>query len=144
MLSNFGQGKDPTNIGYMCLKMKEKFISQLRLKSQRNAVKQLDHKFTRNRRENSMQMYQDEYHLKSLLQKQKKGELTADVPLCNGGYIRKYSLMQNNPGFRFSGGDELIMNEVSSLEQYNRMTSEERARVLNKIAVTSGAATTGD
>lgn len=27
MLSNFTRGKDPTNIGYMCMKMKEKFIS---------------------------------------------------------------------------------------------------------------------
>ena len=34
------------------------------------------------------------------------------------------------------------MNEVSSLEQYNRMTSDERTRFLNKLAVTSGAVTT--
>ena len=47
--------------------------------------------------------------------------------------------MQNNPGIRLNANDELVFNEVNSLEHYNKLSQEERAKVLNKIAVRSAA-----
>ena len=48
--------------------------------------------------------------------KQQSNLQPAEAAVCNGGYIRKYSLIQNNPELRINDKDELVFKEVNSLD----------------------------
>ena len=72
----------------------------MKLENQRKMVKGLSKKLHQGKKTNIMFNTQRDYCASSVIQKQIQGEQLQPLDfLQNGGYVQKYSLLQNNPGF---------------------------------------------
>lgn len=82
--------KEPANISYMCMQMKQKFIDEKRLKTQKSTVRALANKFNQYKKENNHIMVRREYQFKTVTYKNKWDLTLPNDDVCNGGFFKKY------------------------------------------------------
>lgn len=90
--------EEPANISYMCQQMKQKFINEKRLQTQRCTVRNLSRKLNQYRKDNNHVLVRREYLFKTISHKNKWDTLLPNDDGNNGGFQEKFSLLHvQNP-----------------------------------------------
>lgn len=78
--------EDPANISYMCMQMKQKFIEEKRLKTQKNKVRALADKIKKYKKENNHIMVRRDHQYKTVTYKNKWDLMLPNDDVYNGGF----------------------------------------------------------
>lgn len=89
---------EPANISYMCMQMKQKFLEENRLKTQRHTVRTLSNKLKKFQKDNHHILARREYQLKTLAFRNKMDILQPNDDVNNGGYLKSYKLLKSPKG----------------------------------------------
>lgn len=82
--------KEPANISYMCMQMKQKFLDEKRLKTQKTTVRTLANKIDKYKKENNHIMVRRDHQYKTVTYKNKWDLMLPNDDVYNGGYFKKF------------------------------------------------------
>lgn len=92
------EDNEPANISYMCIQMKQKFLEEKRLKTQKNTVRTLASKFKKFQKDNHHILARREHQFKTITFKNKMDILHPNDDVNNGGYLKSYKLLNSPKG----------------------------------------------
>jgi len=120
--------EEPANISYMCLQMKQKFMNEKRLQTQRCTVRNLSRQLNQYKKDNNHVLVRREYLYKTLNYKNKLDILLPNDDVNNGGYQEKFSLLQvPNPELAQS------LNEASQFNHEQSIAAQGSQKILNTL-----------
>lgn len=88
--------KDPANISYMCMQMKQRMVDQTLLAKQKQKVKSLEQQINSYKKANHHVLVRRTFQHAAVIEKNRQGALLPDDDVNNGGYYTDFRLMSQN------------------------------------------------